>query len=71
MELAMQVNSNGKTVRSDTIEVLKDFNTQSLATQAEKGEHLVSMMPAIKKTLIYWALIRLTYLQELKLWKSK
>ena len=29
---------------------LKDFNSQSLSTQAKKGEQLVSMMPAIKKT---------------------
>ena len=49
MELAMQVISNDKTVRNDTIEELKDFNSKSLATQAKKGEQLVSMMPAIKK----------------------
>ena len=36
-------------VRNDTIEDLKDFNQQSLTTQAKKGEQLVSMMPAIKK----------------------
>ena len=29
--------------------VLKDFNSQSLSTQAKKGEHLVSRMPAPKK----------------------
>ena len=28
---------------------LKKFNSQSLATEAKKGEQLVSMMPAIKK----------------------
>ena len=28
---------------------LKEFNSQSLATQAKKDEKLVSMMPAIKK----------------------
>ena len=49
MELAMQVISNDKTVRNDTIEDLKDFNSQSLSTRAAKGEQLVSMMPAIKK----------------------
>ena len=49
MELAMQLSSNDKTVRNDTIQDLKDFNQQSLTTQAKKGEHLVSMMPAIKK----------------------
>ena len=32
-ELAMQVVSNDKTVRSNTVQ---DFNTQSLATQAKK-----------------------------------
>ena len=45
----MQLSSNDKTVRNDTIQGLKDFNQQSLTTQAKKGEQLVSMMPAIKK----------------------
>ena len=49
MELAMQIISSDKTVRSDTIQGLKDFNSQSSTTQAIKGEQLVSMMPAIKK----------------------
>ena len=49
MELAMQIISNDETVRNDTIQVLKEFNQQSLTTQAKKGEQLVSMMPAIKK----------------------
>ena len=45
----MQIISSDKTVRSNTIQVLKEFNSQSLTTQAKKGEQLVSMMPAIKK----------------------
>ena len=45
----MQKISTDKTVRNDTIEDLKEFNSQSLTTQAEKGQQLVSMMPAIKK----------------------
>ena len=45
----MQMISNDKTVRSDTIQYFKDFNSQSLTTQAKKGEQLVSMMPAFKK----------------------
>ena len=49
MELAMQIISNDKTVRSDTIQDLKGFNQQSLTTQAKKREQLVSMMPANKK----------------------
>ena len=49
MELAMQIISNDNSVRSDTIQDLKEFNQQSLTTQAKKGEQLVSMMPAIKK----------------------
>ena len=50
MELAMQIISNDKTVRKGTIQDLKDFNQQSLKTQAKKGEQLVSMMPAIEKS---------------------
>ena len=45
----MQVISNDKTVRNDTIQDLKEFNEQSLTTQAKKGEQLASMMLAIKK----------------------
>ena len=45
----MQIISNDKTFRIDTIKDLKEFNSQSLATQAKKGEPLVSKMPAIKK----------------------
>ena len=49
MELALQIISNDKTVRNDTIQDLKEFNQKSLATQAKKGKQLVSMVPAIKK----------------------
>ena len=49
MDLAMQIISTDKTVRNDTLEDLREFNSQSLTTQAKKREQLVSMMPAIKK----------------------
>ena len=49
MELAIQISSSDKTVRNDTIEDLKEFNSRSLQTQAKKGEQLVSLMPSIKK----------------------
>ena len=45
----MQLISTDQTVRNDTIQDLKDFNQQSLSTQAKKGEQLTSVMPAIKK----------------------
>ena len=45
----MQLSSNDKTVRNDTIQDLGKFNQQSLTTQAKKGEQLTAMMPAIKK----------------------
>ena len=48
MDLAIQIFANDKTVRIDTVQDLKQFSNQSLATQARKGEQLVSMMPAIK-----------------------
>ena len=50
MDLDIQIISNDKTVRSDTMLHIKDFNNQYLTTQVKKGEQLVSMMPAIKKT---------------------
>ena len=46
----MQLRFSDQSVRNDTIQHLKDFNQQSLSTQAKKGEQLVSLMPAIKKT---------------------
>ena len=46
----MQLISTDQTVRDNTIQDLKDFNQQSLSTQAKKGEQLTSMMPAIKKS---------------------
>ena len=49
MELAMQIISNDKALRSDTVQDLNDFNNQSLSTRAKKGEQLGSMMPATKK----------------------
>ena len=52
MELALQIISNDQTVRSDTTEVLKDSNSQTLATEDKKGEKLVSMMHASKKAFI-------------------
>ena len=36
MHLAKKFISNDKTVRSDTVQNLKDFNSKSLATQAKK-----------------------------------
>ena len=45
----MQKISTDKTVGTDTIQDSKKFNSQSLTTQAKKGEQLVSKMPAIKK----------------------
>ena len=48
----MQSISFDKTVRNKIVQVLKGINSQSLATQAEKAEHLVSMIPSIKKLLV-------------------
>ena len=36
MDLALQLVSTDQTVRNDTIQDLKDFNQQSLSTQAKK-----------------------------------
>ena len=45
----MQIIFYDKTVRIDTVHDFKEFNSQSLATQAKKGGQLVSMVPALKK----------------------
>ena len=49
MDLAMQIISNDKTVRNDTIQDLKEFTSQPSSSQAKKGQHLTSMMPAFIK----------------------
>ena len=36
MELAMQIISTDQTVRNNTVEDLKEFNSQSLSTRAKK-----------------------------------
>ena len=45
----MEIISNDQTIRSETVLDLKEFNSQSLATQAKQREQLFSMMPAIEK----------------------
>ena len=45
----MQIISTDQTVRNNTIEDLKEINSQSLSTRAKNGEQLVSMMLLIKK----------------------
>ena len=50
MDLAMQIISIDQTVRSNTVQDLKDNNSHSLATQTKKGEQLVYMVPAFKRT---------------------
>ena len=42
------MNANDKTIRSDTVQDLKESINQPLATQSKKGEQLVFMMPATK-----------------------
>ena len=49
MELTIQLVKNDQSVRDNAILELKEFNAQSLTTQAKKGEQLITMMPAIKK----------------------
>ena len=51
MKIALQIISNDQTVRSNSVKDIKDFNSQTPATQTKNGEKLVSKMPAIKKAL--------------------
>ena len=51
-DLTMQIISNDKTVRSDSVKDLKEFNSQSLATQAKKGEKILCMILAIREAFI-------------------
>ena len=45
----MQIISNDKVVRTNTVQGLNDLNSQSLLTQAQKGEKVVSMISAIER----------------------
>ena len=49
MDLAIQLVQNDKNCTRQYSIRIKEFNNQSLTTQAKKGEQLISMMPAIKK----------------------
>ena len=49
MELAKQFISKDQTVEGKTVQDVKDFNSQSLATQAEKVDQLIFLMQAVKK----------------------
>ena len=51
MELAMQIISNDKLVRSKTVEGLKDFTSQPSIIQNKRKEHLASLMPFVRKAL--------------------
>ena len=50
MKFAKQVISNDKIVRSKTVQDIKDFHSQSFATQAKEGERLFPMILLLKKT---------------------
>ena len=49
MEVGLQITFYDKTVKSITVQDLKDFKSQSFVTQAKKGEQLFSRVLAIKK----------------------
>ena len=48
IELARQIISIDKTVRSNTLQGMKDFTSQSLSTQGKKGGQLGSKISAFK-----------------------
>ena len=52
MELAMQIISNDKTVRGDTIQDLKELHSQSLVTQAKMVNNWLVRCLLSKKLLI-------------------
>ena len=46
----MQIIFYDISVRSNTVQDLKELSPQSLATEAKEGKQLLSMMPAIRKS---------------------
>ena len=49
MELALKIISNDQAIGTNTVQDIKDFNSQYSAKQAKKREQKVSMLPANKK----------------------
>ena len=49
MDLAIDIVKGDKIIREETKQALKEYNAQSLQSQAMKGEQLTCMMPAIKR----------------------
>ena len=46
MDIAIQLASNDKIVRAETIQDIKDHKSLSLLTKAKGGEDMVAMIPA-------------------------
>ena len=63
----MQTIANDQNKRSNTVQDLKNFSSQTLATPAKKGEQFFSRFLLLKKLLIDWAMIWLKYLQKMNL----
>ena len=59
MELARQIIFNGQTVGRNTVQDLKECNSQFLATQFGKPEELVSMMPTPEKFPIFRNMLKI------------
>ena len=49
MELALQLASDDKLRREETLRGLKDYKSTSLLTQPKRGDDLVALLPANKK----------------------
>ena len=67
----MQIISTDKTVRNDTTQDLKEFNSPSLTTQAKKREQLVSMVPAIKKAFNLMGAVIVELSVKTNLWRVR
>ena len=48
MDPAIQLALNGKSKTRETTQVFKGYKSQSLPTQAERGEEILPCLPAIK-----------------------
>ena len=72
MDVAIQLASNEKIIREATIRDLKECESQSLLTQAKRGEELVATLPAINWYLLITSFIILPELiyWQMRLWMS-
>ena len=51
MDLAIQLSSNDKILREESMRELREYKTNSILTKSRRGEEIEAMFPAFEKRL--------------------